>query len=47
MKALILERIHDLKKETKPLKLVELSIPEPNEDEVLIKVSTVEFATLN
>ena len=40
MKALILEKIYDLKKEAKPLRSVELPIPEPKDNEVLIKVST-------
>ena len=39
MKALILERIISLEPETLPLKLVELPVPEPKSDEVLIEVS--------
>jgi propanol-preferring alcohol dehydrogenase len=39
MKAWIIEKICDLKTETNPLKLAELPIPEPQEGELLIKVS--------
>ncbi|NOX90734.1 MAG: zinc-dependent alcohol dehydrogenase family protein [Calditrichaeota bacterium] len=39
MRAMILNRITDLKINKKPLQLVELPEPEPSEDEVLIKVS--------
>ncbi|MCF7918798.1 MAG: zinc-dependent alcohol dehydrogenase family protein [Candidatus Cloacimonetes bacterium] len=38
MRAMILERICDLKEELKPLRLVEMAVPEPGNDEVLIQV---------
>lgn len=40
MKAWIIEQIYDLNYESHPLKLVELPKPEPQEGELLIKVST-------
>jgi propanol-preferring alcohol dehydrogenase len=40
MKAWIMDKICDLTAESHPLKLVELPIPEPQEGELLIKVST-------
>ncbi len=40
MKAWIIEKICDLNTDSNPLKLVELSKPEPQEGELLIKVST-------
>ncbi len=39
MKAWIIEKICDLKTENNPLKLVDIPIPEPQEGELLIKVS--------
>lgn len=39
MKAMILERIWNLKENSAPLKLVNLPIPEPKEKELLLKVS--------
>ncbi len=39
MKAMILERISDLEKEESPLALVDLPVPVPREDEVLVRVS--------
>ncbi len=38
MKAWVIEKISDLSKESKPLKLVELQKPEPKQGELLIKV---------
>ena len=40
MKALILDKIYDLKRERNPLNLVDLPIPEPKDNEVLLKVLT-------
>jgi propanol-preferring alcohol dehydrogenase len=39
MKAMILNKIYDLTKDKKPLELVDLPIPKPKENEILIKVS--------
>lgn len=39
MKALVLEKINNLKKENKPLKISTLPVPEPGQKEILIKVS--------
>ena len=39
MKAMVLNNIADLLEESSPLHLVELPVPEPNEGEVLVKVS--------
>jgi propanol-preferring alcohol dehydrogenase len=39
MKAMILNKICDLMKDRKPLELVDLPIPKPKENEILIKVS--------
>lgn len=39
MKAWVIDKIYDLKKEINPLKLVELPKPEPGDGEVLIKIS--------
>lgn len=39
MKAMVLERIWNLKENAAPLKLVDLPIPEPKEKEILLKVS--------
>lgn len=39
MKAMILNKIFDLKKDREPLELVDLPIPKPKENEILIKVS--------
>ena len=39
MKAMILNNIADLLEESSPLRLVELPVPEPEEGEVLVKVS--------
>lgn len=40
MKAMILENICDLTKEKSPLKMVDIPIPQPKENEILIKVSS-------
>lgn len=40
MKAMILENICDLTKEKSPLKLVDIPIPKPKKNEILIKVSS-------
>jgi propanol-preferring alcohol dehydrogenase len=39
MIAMIIDRICDLRKEKAPLKLVEIPVPVPSDDEVLVKVS--------
>jgi propanol-preferring alcohol dehydrogenase len=39
MKAMIIDRICDFKEEKEPLKLVEMPVPVPRDDEVLVKVS--------
>jgi propanol-preferring alcohol dehydrogenase len=39
MKAMILNKIYDLMKDKEPLELVDLPIPKPKENEILIKVS--------
>lgn len=39
MKAMVIDRICDLKEEKEPLKLVEMPVPVPRDDEVLVKVS--------
>ncbi|GAB6282386.1 MAG: zinc-dependent alcohol dehydrogenase family protein [Ignavibacterium sp.] len=40
MRAMILENICDLAKEKSPLKLVDIPIPQPKENEILIKISS-------
>ena len=40
MKALVLNSIHDLNKEREPLKLVDLPVPKPKDNEVLIEIFT-------
>ena len=40
MKALVLNCIHDLNKERNPLKLVDLPVPKPKDNEVLIEIFT-------
>ncbi|NTW82936.1 MAG: zinc-dependent alcohol dehydrogenase family protein [Chlorobiaceae bacterium] len=40
MKAMILEKIADLSSESEPLRLVELPVPVPSRDEVLLRVRT-------
>jgi alcohol dehydrogenase, propanol-preferring len=40
MKAMVLNRLCDLNKDTKPLTLVDMPVPAPREHEILIKVST-------
>ncbi len=39
MKAMVLERIWDFKENPAPLKLAQLPVPSPKEDEILVKVS--------
>ena len=39
MKAMILNKVHDLRTEKNPLQLVDMAIPEPGEREILIRVS--------
>ena len=40
MKAMVLKQITDLSKNKSPLDLIELPVPIPQENEILIKVST-------
>ncbi len=39
MKAMVLHRICDLKKERRPLELIDMPTPEPGEGEILVKIS--------
>jgi propanol-preferring alcohol dehydrogenase len=39
MQAMVLDRIYDLSREESPLHLIDLPVPQPAEQEVLIRVS--------